>query len=363
MKILWFTWKDLKNPLAGGAELVNEEIAQRLVRDGHEVIFLVGGYPNCLHKEEINGYQVIRLGNRWSVYWKAYLYYKKYLENWADLIIEEINTFPFMTQWYTKKKKRILIFYQLCKEIWFYQMFFPLNLIGYLLEPIYLWLMKKNKVITISESSKKDLEKYGFKDIKIMPMATKIEPAKELKNKSLGSAMLLSLGSIRPMKRTFDIVKAFELSKKSLPQLQLIIAGDNNSSYGQKIIKYIDKSPYKKDIKYLGKISQTQKIKIMSQADLIAVTSVKEGWGLIVTEAGSQGTPAVVYNVDGLRDAVLYDKIGWITQKNTPENLSKKIITIFNDQPDYNKKRRLAWEETKKYSFESTYKKALKFLE
>jgi len=30
--------------LAGGAELVNEELAKRLVQDGHKVIFLVGGY-------------------------------------------------------------------------------------------------------------------------------------------------------------------------------------------------------------------------------------------------------------------------------------------------------------------------------
>jgi flavodoxin len=40
MKILWFTWKDRSHPRSGGAEVVNEEIAQRLARDGHEVIFL-----------------------------------------------------------------------------------------------------------------------------------------------------------------------------------------------------------------------------------------------------------------------------------------------------------------------------------
>ena len=39
MKILWLTWKDKKNPLAGGAEVVNEELAKRLIADGNEVIF------------------------------------------------------------------------------------------------------------------------------------------------------------------------------------------------------------------------------------------------------------------------------------------------------------------------------------
>jgi len=39
MKILWFTWKDRKHPLAGGAETFNEEIAKRLAKDGHKSSF------------------------------------------------------------------------------------------------------------------------------------------------------------------------------------------------------------------------------------------------------------------------------------------------------------------------------------
>ena len=46
MKYLWCTWKDTKNPAAGGAEIVNEEIAKRLARDGHQVIFLVAGFAH-----------------------------------------------------------------------------------------------------------------------------------------------------------------------------------------------------------------------------------------------------------------------------------------------------------------------------
>ena len=61
MKILWFTWKDRENPASGGAEVVNEEIAKRLARDGHEVIFLVGGFKGSPIEEQIDGYRVVRL--------------------------------------------------------------------------------------------------------------------------------------------------------------------------------------------------------------------------------------------------------------------------------------------------------------
>ena len=50
MKILWFTWKDMKNPYAGGAEVVNEQLAKRLVADGHEVTFLVRTKQSGAHQ-------------------------------------------------------------------------------------------------------------------------------------------------------------------------------------------------------------------------------------------------------------------------------------------------------------------------
>ncbi|HAO64415.1 TPA: glycosyltransferase family 1 protein, partial [Candidatus Taylorbacteria bacterium] len=137
MKILWFTWKDRKNPLAGGAEVVNEQLAKRLAADGHEVIFLVGGFEGFSQEEVVDGFKIIRVGGKWSVYFKACQYYKKHLKDWPDLVIDEVNTIPFFTKFYTKQKN-ILFVHQLCREIWFYQMFFPFSLVGYLIETLYL---------------------------------------------------------------------------------------------------------------------------------------------------------------------------------------------------------------------------------
>src|SRR5882757_7729806 len=137
MKILWFTWKDSENPSAGGAEVVNEELAKRLAADGHEVVFLVARYPGCRPWTERDGFTVVREGGRFSVYWRAYKYYKKHLTEWPDLIIEEVNTVPFFTKFYAKQK-RIYFFHQLARQVWFYQMSLPLSLVGYLLEPLYL---------------------------------------------------------------------------------------------------------------------------------------------------------------------------------------------------------------------------------
>jgi glycosyltransferase involved in cell wall biosynthesis len=359
MKILWFTWKDKKNPLAGGAEAVNESIAERLVQDGHEVILIVGGFKNALPEETIKGYKVIRLGNRWTIYWQAYKYYKKKFKGWADLVIDEVNTIPFGCKFYVKEKN-IIICYQLCRQIWFYQMFFPLSLIGYLTEPIYLWLLRKEKVLTESQSTKIDLQNYGYKkdNIYVFNIGLEIEPAKDLNTLTKAKEpTILSLGNIRSMKRCLHIIKAFEIAKQSIPDLKLTIAGDASTKYGQKVLNYINKSKYINSLNYLGRVNTNKKIELMQQSHLICVTSVKEGWGIIVTEANSQGTPAIVYNVDGLRDSVKNDETGIICQKNTPGNLAENIITLLNQPEKYQTLRLQAWQWSKQLNYDDSFKR------
>lgn len=358
MNILWLTWKDTEHPLAGGAEVVSSQLAKQLVEHGHTVRFVTGSFAGA--KEEIikDGYQVNRVGNRYTVYYKASQYYKQNLKNWADIVIDEINTIPFFSPFYVKEKK-ILFFHQLCREIWFYQMIFPLSFIGYLIEPIYLWLLRNNKVITVSNSTKLDLLKYGFKkdNIHIISEGIELEPIKDLNSiTKFDKPTVLSLGGIRAMKRTLDIVKAFEIAKNTIPELQLIIAGDYQDSYGDKVLDYIKRSQYQSDIQILGKVSEEKKIQLMQQSHLIAVTSLKEGWGLIVTEANSQGTPAVVYNVDGLRDSVKNKETGYISEDNTPKSLAQSIQLALQDKKVYNNIRKNAWEWSKTITFEQAYK-------
>lgn len=359
MKILWFTWKDRKNPLAGGAELVNEELAKRLVQNGHKVIFLVGGFENGAKQEIINGYKIIRLGNRWTVYWKAYRYYKKYLVGWADLIIDECNTLPFFCKYYVQEKTVFLI-QQFAKEIWFYQMFFPLNIIGYALEPLYLRLFKDQDTFTFAKSTKNDLVKYGFNSQKItilketftVPIAQDYRQVKKYQEPTI-----LFLSAIREMKRPDHIIKAFEIAKKTVKNLKLNIAGDGEGKYYDKIIKMINESPYKDDIIYFGKVGMTdnRKIELLKKSHYICCASIREGWGIIVSEAGSQGTPAIVYNVNGLKDAVNYGKAGIICEYNNPQSLAYKIIKGFTENVNYDKLRKEAFDFSKKVNIETSY--------
>lgn len=364
MKILWFTWKDRKNPLAGGAEVVNEELAKRLVADGHEVIFLVAGFQGGSKEEIIDGYRVVRLGNRYTVYWEVFRYYRNNLVGWADLVVDEMNTMPFFVKFYVKER-RVMFIHQLCREIWFYQMVFPLSLIGYLIEPIYLWLLNSEKVITVSESTKKDLMRYGFKEgnISIISEGIDIEPISDLKGGGKSEDLtVLSFGAVRPMKRTLDIVRAFEKAKESISELKLIVAGNNDGGYGKKVMEYIKDSVYRNDIECIGLVGKEQKMELMRKSHVICVTSIKEGWGLIVTEANSQGTPAVVYDVDGLRDSVRNEETGVVCVENDAVGLSQSVVKLLQDREKYDRLRYNAWKWSKEIDFNKAYLDFLKII-
>lgn len=372
MKLLWLTWKDLQHPLAGGAEVVNEELAKRLTQDGHEVTFLVGGYTGGAPEETRDGFRIIRVGGRFSVYWHAYRYYKMHLQGWADLVVDEVNTIPFFAKYYVQEKN-ILFVHQLAREIWFYQMPFPVSLVGYVLEPLYLWALRDRTTITVSKSTQRDLMRYGFKkeNIHIISEGIQVEPLKELSPKPVADSLLvtrnscltlLSLGAIRPMKRTLDIIKAFEIiradtrySTLATRNLRLVLAGDTTGKYAEKVLQYIEQSPFRADIEVLGHVSAEKKLNLMRNSHALAVTSVKEGWGLVVTEAASQGTPAVVYNVDGLRDSVQHRNTGLVCTKNMPEDLAANLVNLLTVPEFYDHLRTRAWEWSKEVTFERGY--------
>jgi glycosyltransferase involved in cell wall biosynthesis len=364
MKILWLTWKDLDHPLAGGAEVVNEELAKRLAADGHDVVFFTAGFQSAkseTRRGEPNltrhGYRIVRVGSRFTSYLAAPREYLKRWRDWPDLVIDECNTMPYFASYYTRGRQ-VLFIHMLCRQIWFYEFPLPLSTVGYLLEPLYLRLLRRKlPVITISDSTRQDLIRQGYQrdNIHVISEGIQLQPIPDLSAEKFPEPTVLSLGSIRSMKRTLDQVKAFELAKKDITNLQMKLVGNADSRYGKKVLEYIAKSPHSADIEFLGPVDDPVKTDLMRQSHTILSTSVKEGWGLIVTEAASQGTPAIVYDVDGLRDSVRHGRTGLVTSSSTPAAMASAVTSLLTDQPKYNSLRDAAWQWSREITFDQAY--------
>lgn len=362
MNILWLAWKDFSHPKRGGAELVLQELINRQQAEGHQVTLLTARYEGAAPTEVLeNGVRVIRVGgNRYVHPLAALVYYLRRLRGKFDAIIETVNTAPYFSLLFKGKAKGFAFYHQLARDIWYFEARSPLNHVGYyVIEPLSTWLLARAKtpLITISESTKKDLARYGWHPERthIISEGIRLSPLNTLHTvKKYPHPTMLSFGALRGMKRTLDQVKAFEIAKRQVPDLQLKIAGDASDAYGRTVLDYIQKSPFASDISYLGQISDTQKRELMKRSHVITVTSVKEGWGLIVTEAASQGTPAVVYDVDGLRDSVRHGKTGFVTQP-TPGALAHTVVDLLQNKPLYESLREAGWQWSKQITFEQSY--------
>ncbi len=358
MNILWLSWKDEGHPLAGGAEAVSSTIRKRMAADGHNVKLLTARYPKSTQHETVDGVDIYRGGGRFGVYWHAFRYFRKNLRSWPDIIVDEMNTLPFGAAFYAKKPA-VLLTYQLARQVWFYQMIFPISLVGYLLEPVYLFALswKYRQVLTESDSTRQDLARYGFdpKNVTVFRVDLSLEPVKQLAKKS-EPRQILSLGAVRPMKRTLHAVKGFEAARDDNPELRLVVAGSTEGPYGQKVTQYIDSSRHKEAITVLGRVSHEERLKLMRESALIVVTSIKEGWGLIITEAASQGTPAVAYDTDGLRDSVQDGKTGLLVARGDTKALGAAINQMLANGADYETFRHGAWQWSKQFTAENSYR-------
>jgi glycosyltransferase involved in cell wall biosynthesis len=358
MNILWLSWKDSEHPQSGGAETISKEITKRLVSDGHEVLMISAGFHGAKSDILKDGVRIIRLGSRLTLYLKTWQFYKKFLNGWPDLVIDECNTIPFYASFYASEPVVMLV-HQLAREIWFYQMIWPISWLGYLLEPFYLRVLNGTRVVTVSKSTKNDLMKYGYQEnrISIISEGIDLEPMVDIsKNEKFKETTLIFLGAIRPMKQPNHVIKAFEIAKKKEKGLRLFIVGQGEGRYFKKLMKQIKDSPYTKDIKYFGRVTQKTKKELLSKAHILLVSSIKEGWGLVVTEAGSQGTPSISYDTSGLRDSVQNQKTGLLTKSNTPKHLAETIIYLIQDPTKYTNLRKNAWELSKSITFDQSYK-------
>jgi len=361
MKILIFSWKDIKNPFAGGAEVYTYEICKRLVAKGHAITLLTPKFKDCKEYEVIDGIKIIRYAGKYSIYLKAKSYYKKYLEKENfDIIIDQINTIPFFTTSFISNNKIVCLIHQLAKEFWFYETKFPINIFGYyFIENICLKKYKNINTITVSKSTKNDLENLGFKKISIVHNGFELNLFPSLK-KNEDEFILLFIGRLTKSKKPLDILKAFKIVYKNYQNIKLFIIGDGPLK--KDLVKFSNKINIGTKINFLGYLNENEKYEIIQKSTVLLVSGVREGWGRIVTEANSVGVPAIGYNINGLRDSIIDGKTGLLCEPN-PEAMAKKIIEFLEDKNLQNELSKNALEYSRNFSWDKSVDEFEKILE
>jgi glycosyltransferase involved in cell wall biosynthesis len=288
-------------------------IANEWVKEGHSVTLFCAAVNGRPAVEDFDGLHIIRRGTRHGVYREAKRFYLREGRGKFDLVVDEVNTRPFGAPKWVKDVPVIALIHQVCREIWYYQTPFAVALVGrYLLEPLWLRGYRDVLTVTVSESSKESLENYGLTRVVVVPeghhsVGERPDVPRETR------PTIVFVGRLSANKRPNEAIRAFGLLRKSMPTAVLWVIGTGPMEDELRM-----SAP--EGVQFLGKISPNEKIERLARAHVLIVTSVREGWGLVVTEAAAVETPTIAYNVAGLSDSVRASN--GILSEPTPEELS-----------------------------------------
>jgi glycosyltransferase involved in cell wall biosynthesis len=241
----------------------------------------------------------------------------------------------------------IALIHQLARDFWFYETRFPLNYIGYYyLEKKWLSSYKHIITLTVSDSTKIDLEGLGFKKLIVVPPGLNVTPLSNVKEKEANPTVVF-MGRLKKAKLPHHALQAFSIIKREIPDAKMWIIGDG---YLRKRLE----SSKMKDVIFFGHVSNERKYELLSRAHIILVPAVREGWGLIVTEANAMGTPAIGYDVHGLRDSIRHDETGITIKERSPGAMAQQTILLLRDSERLSKYSRSALEFSKQFRWEKT---------
>lgn len=293
MRILICNWKDVTHPAAGGAEVYTHQVARRWAAQGHDVTQFAAAVPGRADTELLDGVTVVRGGGRLGVYRAARAFHAA--SGPYDLVIDEVNTRPFgCATW--PGVTAVALIHQVCKEVWLHETRLPVALAGrYVLEPRWLARLREVPVLTVSASSRDSLLEYGLRRVEVVGEGVVRRPRPPVPREA--DPTLIFVGRLTGSKRPEHAIEAYAHARRAVPGLRLWIVGD-----GPARDRLEARAP--EGVSFHGRVPAARRDELMARAHALIMTSVREGWGLVVDEAAAMGTPTAAYDVAGLCDSV-----------------------------------------------------------
>lgn len=350
--ILIFNWRDTSHKWAGGAEVYVYELGKRLVNDYNVIIFCGNDLESPLY-ENLDGIAVFRRGGFVTVYIWAMFYYLFKLRKHVDLIIDSENGVPFFSPLFSRKPVIGLV-HHVHSTVFDENLPKPLAMLAKFLETSVMPFVYRNcKMITVSKSSKQDMEALGFgKNSSIDIVHPGIETEKFKPSKKATKPTILYLGRIKRYKSIDKVIRAMPLILKEKKNAVLKIAGSGDDI--KNLRSLVEELNLGSSVKFLGHVTEEEKIKLLGEAWVFAYPSSMEGWGISAIEANACGTPVVAANVPGLRDSVKENQSGYLVKDGTTKEYAEKLIEVLSNKPLRDKLKKSSIEWANNYSWESS---------
>ncbi len=310
-RLVMVAWRDLADPEAGGSELHAHEIARRWAAAGIEVVLRtssVHGEPVVVERDR---YRSIRRSGRYQVFATAPADLVRGRMGEADGLVEIWNGMPFFSPLWARLP-RVTFLHHVHAEMW--QMVLPPRLaaLGSAVEsrlapPLY----RRSRLVTLSESSRREIvDLLGMRSEQVSVVPPGVDACYTPGGAKSPRPLVLAVGRLVPVKRFDRLVAAMAELHRRRPEVECVIVGEGSERHRLEALRHeLGADGY---VSLPGRLSATELVEAYRRAWVVAATSVREGWGMTVSEAAACGTPAVASSIAGHRDSVVDGQTGFL---------------------------------------------------
>jgi len=226
---------------------------------------------------------------------------------------------------------------------------------------------RATRVLTVSESSKRDILRYVDTQpdkIDVIYNAYDerfgIEPREEdvvrvRERFQLHDEFVLYAGNVKPHKNVERLIQAFHLVRqRGLDHLKLVIIGDEVSRYAA-LRRAVHKHQLHKYVRFLGYLPEETLAVMYRLAGVFVFPSLYEGFGLPPLEAMASGTPVVTSNVSSLPEVA--GDAAVLVNPYEPEAIASGIETVLTDERIRRDLRAKGLERARQFSWEASVRR------
>ncbi|MEK6611252.1 MAG: glycosyltransferase family 4 protein [Gemmatimonadota bacterium] len=329
MRVLVVNWQDRENPQSGGAEIHLHEIFERLAGRGHSVTMLCGGWPGAPRRAELGGIDVHRTGVRQTFALRAWGYYRRHLAGRPfDVLVEDINKMPLFTPLWGARRV-VACVPHLFGGTAFQELSPPLAAAVWLSERPIPFVYRDTPFEAISESTADDLVGRGIArdHVRVIYPGASCEHYTPDPAQRSPTPAFAYLGRLKKYKGVDLVIRAF--GRVDDPRAVLEVAGEGDFRPAlERLVRSLDLTAR---VKFLGFVSESEKLALLRRAWATVFASPKEGWGLTNIEASACGTPVVASDSPGIRESVRHGETGFLVPHGDLDAMAAALRRLSGD--------------------------------
>jgi glycosyltransferase involved in cell wall biosynthesis len=311
MRIVFLTWRDSTHPDGGGSEIFVEQVARQLHDRGHAVTIRCARPPGAAAEDELDGVRLLRAGGRLTVYPRALLWLLLRRRQ-VDVVVDVINGIPFGTP-LVRRRGVVALIHHVHERQW--RIIYPdaRGRVGWWIERrLTPALYRGVPLLTVSESSRADLVGLGFDPAWVAVARNGVDGTRVEASRSPAPRIAV-LARLVPHKQIEHVFAVLARLLPEFPDLHVDVIGDG--WWREELTADLRRHGVEAHVSMHGHVSARTRDRLLAEAWLMVLPSVKEGWGLAILEAAVQGTPTLAYrDAGGVAEALVDGDTGELAE-------------------------------------------------